>query len=108
MLWRSDCAPCLVELAHVADIKAAARGGRLLIIALEPREKTERTLRARGVPLDDVWIAQDGAANVLEAMSGARRLPLSVALDARGRICRTHVGLLGTERVREWIAACSA
>ena len=44
MFWRSDCAPCLIELRELPDLRRAAGGDALLTVALEPQAQAEETL----------------------------------------------------------------
>ena len=107
LFWRSDCAPCLVELHEFAALNAAAQGG-LVTIALEPAADARRTLVRLGVPLAQAYVADGDVQTVLEAVSdGGRRLPLAVALNADGRICARRIGLLGTEQAQAWVRQCS-
>lgn len=107
IFWRSDCAPCLIELHNYSALSEAARGA-LVTVALEPRAGARITLARFGVPEDHAFAAEGDAQTMLEAVSdGGRRLPLSIALDSQGRICARHVGLLGTDRARAWIRQCS-
>src|SRR5262249_26962180 len=108
MFWRSDCAPCLIELNELADLRRATGDGALLTVALEPDTQAAETMRRLGLSLRDAFVAEENAQDVLEAVShGGRRLPYAIALDRRGHICARHVGLLGTERAHAWITRCS-
>jgi hypothetical protein len=107
LLWRSDCAPCVIELRNFAALEAAVGQGRLITIALEPAAKARAALARLGVKAHPAYAAAGDPQLFLEAVSnGGRRLPVSLALDRGGRICRFHVGLLGTDRVHEWAAQC--
>ena len=107
MFWRSDCAPCLIELHNYAALSQAAHG-ELITVALEPKLGARAALARFSVPEADAFTAEGDAQATLEAVSdGGRRLPLSIALDPEGRLCARHVGLLGTERARAWISRCS-
>lgn len=108
LLWRSDCAPCLIELQNFAALEAATGAGRLVTIAIEPVGQARQTLHQFNVPPHPAFVAQGDATVFLEAISdGGRRLPLALALDRRGHICARHVGLLGTDLARAWIRQCS-
>jgi hypothetical protein len=108
VFWRSDCAPCLLELRDSAGLRAAAGRARLMLVALEPAERARATLAAQAPAAAPGWAATQDAAVVLTTFGGAPpRLPLAVAVDSRGRLCGSHHGLLGTDRVREWARRCS-
>jgi len=107
LFWRSDCAPCLVELNEFAALNAAAQGG-LVTIALEPTADARRTLVRFGVPLAQAYVVNGDVQTALEAVSdGGRRLPLAVALNADGQICARRIGLLGIEQAQAWVRQCS-
>jgi thiol-disulfide isomerase/thioredoxin len=108
LFWRSDCAPCRLELGYLAGLEAAARPGRLVAIALEDAASARSTIARLPQPPTDAWVADRPAAEVLVAFNGQPpRLPLAVSLDRNGRVCQRHVGLLGTDRVHQWVRQCS-
>jgi thiol-disulfide isomerase/thioredoxin len=108
LFWRSDCAPCRLELVNVAGLEAAVRPGMLVTVALEDGDAARSTIAAMARKPAVAWVADRPAAEVLVAFNGPPpRLPLTVALDSHGRVCRRHVGLLGTDRVQQWVRECS-
>ncbi len=111
LFWRSDCAPCLIELAHLAALDEAARPGRLITVALEPAAAAAAKLEDLGLAAGRAYAVAGGEADaeaVLAAASeGGRRLPYAIALEGAGGICARHLGLLGTERARDWMRRCS-
>jgi hypothetical protein len=105
LFWRTDCAPCLLELRNLPELTRAARPGRLVLIALQPRDELARGLRRLG-PVQ-TWRAMEDPASVLVRFGGKPpSLPLAVALDPKGKVCRVRHGLLGRNIVAEWIKAC--
>lgn len=108
LFWRSDCAPCRLELGGLAGLEAAAGPGQLVTVALEEPGAARATLDTMTRKPSEAWVADRPAADVLVAFNGQPpRLPLAVALDSRGRVCERHLGLLGTDRVRQWVRECS-
>lgn len=108
ILVRSDCGPCLVELRNIAAIKAAAGQARLVLLAVEDLADARRFLLRTQLPHGDLWAASGAPGEVLVKLNGAPpRLPLAVALDRTGAVCARHLGLLGTDRVRDWARQCS-
>ena len=106
VFWRTDCAPCLLELRNLPQLERAARPGRLVLIALQPRQELEQGLKGLG-PVQ-TWRAIEDPANVLIRFGGKPpALPLAVALDPLGKVCRVRHGLLGRNIVAEWIKACA-
>ena len=108
ILFRSDCGPCLLELRNIKEIKAAAGGAHLVLLAVEDMDGARRFLLRSQLPYSDLWAAGATPSEVLVKLNGAPpRLPLAVALDRAGAICARHLGLLGTDRVRDWVRRCS-
>lgn len=107
LVWKSDCAPCLVELGYLERLQEAA-GGRLVSIALDPPGVARATLDESNVPSHAAYAASGDPAGILAGLAGGQtRLPLSVAVTASGEICASHVGLLGTDMAAEWSRSCS-
>ncbi|MDB5464818.1 MAG: thioredoxin-family protein [Phenylobacterium sp.] len=107
VFWRSDCAPCLIELRGLAGLQAAAAPAPLVTVALEGPASAAQALRKMDVSPERAWLSRTDARLTLLAFGPAPpRLPLSVALDSRGAVCARHVGLLGTDRVRQWVKQC--
>jgi hypothetical protein len=105
--WRTDCAPCLIELRGARAYAQAARPGRLLFVGLQPAAPLRSAAARAGAPLSLIARSPASPAAILTAFGGAPpRLPLAVAFDRHGRVCERHAGLLGTEQVRAWVRAC--
>lgn len=106
LVWKSDCAPCLTELSYLARLQDAS-GGRMVTVSLDAAELARTTLAENGVPPHAAYAAAGDPSTILADLSGgATRLPLSVAVNAAGEICASHVGLLGTDQARAWVATC--
>jgi hypothetical protein len=105
--WRSDCAPCILELRGARDYAAAARPGRLLFVGLQDAPALRSAAAKAGAPLAMMVRAEGAPDTILTEFGGAPpRLPLAVALNASGQVCARHLGLLGTDRVRAWVQSC--
>lgn len=106
VLFRSDCAPCRHELDILPHIAARYPDLALTLLVLQDDGMAAR-LGETGAANLRIRKA-DGAAEAIMARYGdARRgLPFSAALDATGRICARHYGLLGLDMVGRWRAAC--
>lgn len=106
LVWKSDCAPCLIELGYLAKLQDAA-GGRLVSIALDPPDAARAALSERAIAPHAAYAASGDAAGILAGLAGGQtRLPLSVAVTASGEICASHVGLLGVDMAAEWSRTC--
>lgn len=105
--WRADCAPCLVELRQAAAYAQAARPGRILFVGLQAAPILEVARIKAGAPGSLVARAPGNSSAILVSLNGApARLPLAVALNARGEVCARRAGLLGTDTVRAWARRC--
>jgi hypothetical protein len=108
ILVRSDCGPCLVELRNIEGIKTAAGQARLVLLAVEDMDHARRFLLRAQLPHRDLWAAGAAPGDVLVKLNGEPpRMPLAVAFNRTGSICARHLGLLGTDRVRDWVRQCS-
>lgn len=109
VFWRTDCAPCLIELPMLEQLQGKLGLGRIVLVGLDDGDAERRVLAQRAPDLHGAWAATGDAAAILTAFGGPPpRLPLAVAIDRSGRICARHHGLLGSERIESWIRQCSA
>ena len=107
MLWRSDCAPCLVELSRLSALRKAAGGAKITTLALEAPASAQTTARNRGLNVLDGFATIASPGRVLaSAGQDIVLLPTSVVISANGRVCDAHVGILGTDQIREWVRLC--
>lgn len=107
LFWRTDCAPCLLELQHLAALRRASGSKPLVLVALQSQADLDEGLLRLGTPIS-TWRAVEDPRTVLLRFGGSPpRLPLAVALDRCGEICRAHHGLVGSNIVKKWIRACA-
>ena len=101
MFWRSDCAPCRLELGDLPALRRAAAPLPLQLVSLDAASAAwAGRFRRRSKTHED-------PAKVLTDWGGAPpRLPLAVALDPSGQVCARHTGLIGRDRLRAWSQAC--
>ena len=105
--WRADCAPCLLELRAARSYAAAARPARFLFVGLQDASSLAAAARKADAPAGMLVRGVGSASAILTAYGGAPpRLPLAIALGPSGSLCASHVGLLGTDRVRAWARDC--
>jgi len=108
VVWRGDCGPCLIELLHIGDLQAAAAPAPLVMLAVDEPARIRQALQRYKARPREIWVADAPTRDVLVALNGEPpRLPLALALDRKGGICARHLGLLGTDRVKDWVRRCS-
>ena len=108
VVWKASCAPCFDELAHLKEIAAGAPGWRFVTLALDDARTVAETLPAGAREVGEAWIARDEPTTVLARLNPDQpALPLTIAVDRRGRICARRVGLLGSDILNGWSAQCS-
>jgi hypothetical protein len=107
LLWRSDCAPCLVELSRIAAFKEAAGSTRIATLALEPEAQARISAQRFSIPVENGFVTTRSMRQVLTSIrAGLLFMPTSVMISANGRICDSHIGILGTDKIAEWISRC--
>jgi AhpC/TSA family len=108
VVWRGDCGPCLIELLNIRGLEAAAGRTPLVMLAVDEPARIRQALQRYKAQPRDIWVADAPARDVLVALNGEPpRLPLALALDRKGGICARHLGLLGSDRVKDWVRRCS-
>lgn len=97
VLWRSDCAPCLAQLARLAAEPIPATAAETLLV--NQGESLLANLRALGAHRDG---ALRDPGQRLQAAAGTPGLPLTILLDRDGRVLEWHLGAFGSREWRRW------
>jgi len=108
LFWDTECAPCLRELADMANLKTAFPDAVFVVVSLSPRDDTRRALGEYGVPSDVVRAQAPVNPRGLLASIGNRAgtLPFSAAFDGQGRLCASGTGTLTRERLHAIATMC--
>lgn len=106
IFWRSDCAPCLDEIRQLTELRRAAHPMQIVTVGLENAEPLQAQLQRLNVEPHSAWYSLEDPAQVLAAFGTVPRLPLTIALDAKGQICARRRGVLTPVLVAEWLADC--
>ena len=107
LLWRSDCAPCLVELNRMAALQEVAGRIQISTLALGPLDQARASAQRFSIPPNNGFVSLRSTRQVLGSLGTRMSLmPTSVMISANGRICDTHIGILGTNKIREWAGRC--
>lgn len=107
ILFRSDCAPCRHELDILPGIAAHYPDVAMTLLVLH--DDGLSALKSEAFHLSNLRVQNaEGAEIQTMARYGDERrgLPFSAAIDAKGRICGRHYGLLGLDTVGQWREAC--
>jgi uncharacterized protein len=105
--WRADCAPCLQEMKLLPQL--AKEHGELSIILISLHDIPHTQDHLPPLPANvRVLVAMGDATSVLQAFGNARvlALPYSVMLDANGKTCAKHHGILSPEILTKWRNQC--
>lgn len=100
-VWASWCGPCRMEMGSLERLAWREEGKRFTVIGISTDDSeaaAKRYLQQANATLNHYI---DHALE-LENMLGAERLPLTVLVDARGRVLGKYYG------AREWDSADSA
>ena len=107
LLWRADCAPCLVELQRLAALRQAAGETEIVTLALDTKAQAQTAITRHSLPISDGYVTSASPRQVmLSTGQPFALLPMAVAVSGNGKICGSHVGILGTLKVRDWAARC--
>ena len=106
VLWGSWCPSCAKELRQLSSMTNAAKPLPVVTLALDSPERARAALARNGLTTISAYADHGDIATVL-ARWGGTRLPLAVAIDAKGRVCGRKAGLLGTDQLKLWAKQCS-
>ena len=97
-VWASWCGPCRMEMGSLERLTWADQGKRFAVIGIstdDSESAAKAYLRSANATINH-YIDR---ALELENMLGAERLPLTILVDAKGRVLDKHYG------AREWDSA---
>lgn len=107
LFWRSDCAPCLKEMAILPDIAKQNEDLTILLISLHDVEHTVSHLPKLPSNVQKL-VAKDDGRILLKNFGNERTLalPYSVMLSKQGAICEKQYGILSPIKIKEWRKQC--
>ena len=94
-VWASLCGPCRAEMGSLDRLARRHNGRQFHVIGIstdDHADKAQAFVVGAGVSFDN-YLDRD---LVLEGMLGASRIPLTVLVDAKGKVLAKHYG------AREW------
>ncbi len=94
-VWASWCAPCRAEMASLDKLAKRSRGKAFKVIGISTDDYPEKAydfLERAGIGFENFIDAK----LELENMLGADRLPLTLLIDAQGKVLAKHYG------ARDW------
>ncbi len=104
VFWRSDCAPCLKEMALLPEM--ARQNPELTIVVIALKDAADARAYLSEMPENvRVWVAENEGREVLVAFGNERALalPYSVMLGTSGERCDWFYGILTREKVKQWV-----
>jgi thiol-disulfide isomerase/thioredoxin len=90
-VWASWCGPCREEMGSLERLSRRFWGGELNVIGISTddyRDRAEAFLRRSGVSFNNYLDSK----LALEHMLGADRLPLTILVDAQGKVLAKYYG----------------
>ncbi len=103
VFWRSDCAPCLKEMALLPEM--ARENPELVFVVIALKDAADARAYLSEMPENiRIWVAEDDGREVLVAFGNERALalPYSVMLRESGERCDWFYGILTLEKVKQW------
>lgn len=107
VLFRSDCPPCRHELDILPNVAARYPDLAVTLVVLQDDGLLARKADALDIDNLDIRTVNGADREIMARYGDDRRgLPFTAAMDADGRICGRHYGLLGYDIVGRWRQAC--
>ncbi len=106
MFWRSDCSPCLEEIAQIEELRRAAQPMVLITVGLESPESLRERLKQMRIAPHPAWYSLEDPGEVLATFGTVPRLPLTVAFDSAGETCALRRGVVTATLIAEWARKC--
>ena len=105
--WATWCPPCVKEMPALDRFSRdfAARGGRVLGLAIDQPAPVRDFLRQRPVGYDIALAGLAGSDLMRQLGNQAGVLPFTVLLDAAGAIRQQHAGETSAEQLARWADA---
>ena len=107
MFWRSDCAPCLVEVAGFDKVRQAA--GNIPIIMVVPSfNKKDQYFLQKPIKYSAHIVLYKGNYNKMLEYFGDPEggVPYSVMFDENGKGCISNLGPVNSKTVKDMYAEC--
>jgi thiol-disulfide isomerase/thioredoxin len=100
--WATWCGPCVKELPGLAEL-ARQQGDEVRIIGVsvdESPQDVRKFLQRKQLPYTLAWDSQGIAGGL-----GISSIPVTIALDAGGRVAAVHRGYASKHNLEELLAA---
>ena len=96
VFYHTESQPCVDALPHIDSLARTMQNERVIIVAMEPKERIAPTL-ARYMS-QNFYVAIDPTGRIFSSF-GIRYVPFGVMIDRKGRACWIGNPLLATEKI---------
>ncbi len=96
--WATWCTPCVAELPYFAQLYSAY-GDRIAIVAIHSSLVTDNVEEFLDEEKLDLPFALDATGDVIKSLGGSTQLPMTVIVDADGKVVYNKVGSVTYEKL---------
>mgnify|MGYP003412025177 FL=1 len=96
IFYHTESQPCVDALPHIDSLARTMQNERIVVVAMEPKERIAPTL-ARYMS-QKLYVAIDPSGRIFSAY-GIRYVPFGVLIDRKGRACWIGNPMLATEKI---------
>lgn len=96
VFYHTESQPCVDALPHIDSLARTMQNERVIVVAMEPKERVAPTL-ARYMS-QNFYVAIDPTGRVFTSF-GIRYVPFGVLIDRKGRACWIGNPLLATDKI---------
>ena len=98
--WARWCGPCKVEIPALITLKKRNLGVEVIGLNVERNAEAVRDFAYAYDINYPVYLTHEAGLNVLQSLGNQKMgLPFTVAINARGEVVSSHLGLISTEQL---------
>ena len=96
--WATWCTPCVAELPYFAQLYSSF-GDRIAMVAIHSSLVTDDVEEFLDEEKLDLPFALDATGDVIKSLGGSTQLPMTVIVDADGKVVYNKVGSVTFEKL---------